>query len=162
MGSIVGNSLRVHGTKLDLEMLFLDIETHCEKEFDFNFIIPMPPHQPDLDHPNPFYRGGYNHEIYEKYGNQNSIHWAKKHWGCGGAFDGYVSSIQRNQTGHYIEISFSTSYESATGIIGDMSSKYPKLKIYYEYHEEDGFWGKLLFSNGNVIKQKYSDESIMY
>ena len=53
-----------------------------DKEVDFNIVAPMPPHQPDLLKPNPFWRENLNSEQEKSFGKENCWYdWSYTNWG---------------------------------------------------------------------------------
>jgi hypothetical protein len=118
-------------------------------EFDFNTIIPMPPHQPDLELPNPFWSDGpINHETQNQFPHNNWYDWSNKHWG---------TKWNANDTIYYSEeqelaIHFSTAWSPVPDVIQTLSSMYPTIRFHYSYNEPGmAFAGEMTFLDGDVL-----------
>lgn len=161
MANIVGNDLRVVGSKAELQKLLKDIKDHVQydEEFDFNFIVQMPPHQPDVSKPNSFWRGDIGNEEYEKYGTNNERDWALDNWGSKwGAYSSSLGSISTHKFPPEVSIFFNTAYTAAEDVIQLMSEKYPTLTIFYSYTTEDYSGAKMKFLGGEWLDEQYSED----
>jgi hypothetical protein len=119
-----------------------------ETAFDFNKVIPMPAHQPDLDKPNAFYaEGGVTAEEEHTYGSANTwYHWSVKNWGtkwnaCG------TKRINDHQ------LCYSTAWAVPVPILIALSKKYPDVGFKINYYIEGG-WGKgtIKLVNGDMYE----------
>ena len=118
---------------------FLSKDDNGEAYLDFNKIIPMPEHQPDLTKPNPFWRKDLgSKESKQLPGDMNWYSWAPRHWGTKwNACDSHIALDDGS-------ISFNTAWSPPEPIFNYLMEKYPEHNWSLEY-EEDGmcFRGRL-------------------
>jgi hypothetical protein len=90
-----------------------------ETYLDFNKIIPMPEHQPDLTKPNAFWAdGNISMKVVREFEENNWLKWSMKNWGTKwNACD--VEKITSNK------LVFDTPYAPVFPVIKALSKKYP-------------------------------------
>lgn len=144
MPNWVSNALTITGELQTVKELFQKVTTKNddgEDEFDFNAIIPMPAHQPDLTKANPFWRGDVGSEEREKFGSNNGIDWAYENWGTKwGACESWLTppSGTNNSANATGSILFSTAWVGVPDLIYNLSKRYPSLTFEYEYTDDEG------------------------
>lgn len=141
----------LHGPKEILET-FISKDDEGNEFFDFNKIVPMPEHQPDLTKPNPFFAvGGLGDKEEKDFGENNWYHWSIKNWGTKwNACHSQVNSIVDGV------IYFDTAWSPAEKIFAVLIEKYPEHD-WTLYYDEGGmcFRGEVIYSGGdpdNVIE----------
>ena len=108
------------------ELLFDERER--EGEIDFKKIVPMPPHQPDLSKPEPFFaEGSLPMDIEASFGSDRTWYgWSVKNWGTKwNAYDQLpADSYWVSQTGWR---TFQTAWSMPTGIARVLVKRFPSL-----------------------------------
>jgi hypothetical protein len=157
MPNWVSNELSITGELQTVRQLFSEVTIKNEDgqdEFDFNAIIPMPAHQPDLTKANPFWRGDVGSEEREKFGSNNEIDWAYENWGTKwGACDSWLTppwntKDSANATG---SISFNTAWGGVPNLMSSLSKKFPSLTFEYEYTDDEGEGESYVFKKGKSV-----------
>lgn len=132
----------LHGPKEILET-FISKDDEGNEFFDFNKIIPMPEHQPDLSKPNPFFAiGGLGSKEEKDFGKNNWYAWSIKNWGtkwnaCNSQVDSIVDGV----------VYFDTAWSPAEKIFAVLIQKYPEHD-WTLYYDEGGmcFRGEVIYS----------------
>lgn len=136
----------------DILKEFISVRENGEEYFDFNKIVPMPAHQPDLNKPNPFWTGDLGSEQKKLYGQNNWYDWAFKNWGT--KWNACYSDVDSVESGF---VSFETAWSPPIGIINALSELYPEETFALEYDEPGmGFCGIYHIVKGNVFDQDNS------
>jgi len=157
MPNWVSNELRCTAQKNILDQLLNAVTT--DENFDFNKIIPMPEHQPDLSKPNPFWGEGNNYspEEQEPFGENNWYHWATANWGSKwNASDTYIT--RPNQDGDDAVIWFQTPWSQVDNIILQLSEMFPTVVFRYRYEEPDLELGGVDIVQNGLYLESYSLE----
>jgi len=164
MPNWVGNDIIVSGRKAEIDKLFSEVIVQRRDEytnelddyFDFNRIIPMPPHQPDTSKPNPFWGAGHDlsSEDKDKYGKNNWYDWSVEHWGTkwNASPDQIISRPYRE--GGTGRISFSTAWSPPGSIFDELSKQYPTLTFDIKSMDESGYGEKYTLKKGTVSNLK--------
>lgn len=128
MATFIENELLITGAAADLQVI---IDRHLTlTRFDFNTIIPMPEHQPDLTKPNAFYAAPGTHEQSILYRDRHWYYWALKYWGTKANSIESSYSLKTNE----LLISFSTSHSPISDILLEtLSIQHPFVKFCYRY-----------------------------
>lgn len=97
---------------------------------DFNKVVPMPKHQPDVNKPNSFWaEGGLGQKEKELYGRRNWYDWSVAAWGSKwNASDSYV-----DLEGGYIV--FDTAWSPPENWFAELVEKYPDHKWVMDFDE---------------------------
>jgi hypothetical protein len=166
MPNWVNNELTIRGPKAELDKLLAQVLVPQYNEYtksdelvlDFNTIIPMPAHQPDLDKPNPFWGEGHNigPDERENFGDNTWYYWAPDNWGTKwNAGDTYVS--QPRDEGDSAFISFNTAWGPPDPIFEALSIQYPALEFEILWMEEQGFGALYKMVNGEIDETSYEN-----
>ena len=133
MPNWVFNTLSVRGDKADLEKFAEEMakpnpRLDYQASFSFNNIVPMPEEalsNPDWD-----------------WWNWNVSNWGVK-WDCS---DANILDFTEDE----ILYEFNTPWDSVTRLMYSLAQKYPHLEIMYEYEEEQGWGGEIVFKDGVI------------
>ena len=111
------------------------------KSFDFNALIPMPAHQPDLTKPNPFWKGDVSSETEEAFGkSRTGLDWSRFNWGT--KWNAYRLELLPD---HHI-IRFQTAWSCPDPIVKAFRGRFPDVTWTWKYADEDignincGWW----------------------
>jgi hypothetical protein len=157
--------------KLVIKGEFSEVKKACDQvrvkddHFDFNGIIPMPPHQPDVTKPNPFWHGNVGDRERTLYGGNNEYDWAIANWGVKwGAQEGIITMASDYQfTGETTAtLEFNTAWAPVVELIETFSSQHPKLEFLYQFCDEDEMCNEVLIINGEEIHYEEIDYSDFY
>lgn len=157
MPNWVSNELTITGELQTVKELFQKVTTKNEdgeEEFDFNSVVPMPTHQPDLTQPHPFWRGDVGSEERDRFGSNNEIDWAYEHWGTKwGACNSWLQPPwnTKDTTNAQGSISFNTAWSGVPDLICSLSKQYPLLTFDYDYTDDDGEGESYLFKSGKEL-----------
>ncbi len=123
-----------------------------QRPFDFEKIIPMPAH---------IYRGNIGPKEEEKYGAENCWYkWSIKNWGT--KWNCYEVNVD---VGYF---SFWTAWSFPEPILRKLSKKFPKIKFFIQYADEDlgSNVGDIIMQNGKVIEdlspEEGTDEAVAF
>lgn len=167
MANFVSNDIIIRGTKADIDKMFDEVIVQVKNEytkrmddyFDFNKVIPMPPHQPDTNKPNPFWGEGHDLGQAErkKYGKNNWYDWAVANWETkwNASSDQMIS--RAHIEGATASIYFSTAWSPPESIFYELSRKYPTLTFDIKWIEEQGFGAQYTLKKGKM--SNYEDIS---
>lgn len=121
------NKVVVRGPETDVEAAINGILN--EGDVDFNKIIPMPEHQPDLLAPNPFWaKGDMALELNEIFGSRTWYDWSIANWGT--KWNASDTSISDNL------VEFDTAWSGVPRVIIEWSSKFPAVEMEYDVSYE--------------------------
>lgn len=181
MPNWINNELIITGEVSRVRELFdtvVTTSTENRQDFDFNKIIPMPAHQPDVNSPNPFWAGdsvGAAERLVFK--ENNWYDWSTKHWGTKWNADETWSSppasnIMSGEASGKIE--FNTAWATVEDLMAKLSLQYPDLLFEYSYTDEGlEFGGRMTLKAGtmtdnedlseeDILLQNYEDEPDYY
>lgn len=146
------NKVLVTGLKSDVEAAINGILN--EGEVDFNKIIPMPEHQPDLLAPNPFFaKGDLPVVLNEMFGRNNWYDWSSENWGT--KWNARDTSISGNL------IWFDTAWSGVPNVILEWSRKFPTVDMEYDVsYEGENVVDHYVFRAGEEIS--YWEEELEY
>ncbi len=134
MPNWISNELRCTAAKSILEQMLDAVIT--SENFDFNNIIPMPKHQPDLSKANPFWGEGndYDYEEQEAFGNNNWFDWSSTNWGS--KWNASSTNLTRPaREGDDAVIWFETPWSPVVNIIIRLSQMFPDVLFRYRYED---------------------------
>jgi hypothetical protein len=129
--------------------ILLSLKTEFS-DFDYNTVVPMPPHQPDVDKPNAFWaEGNQGKEQEDLYGKENCWYdWSIKHWG-----------VKWNCKEAWVDeeagrIDFSTPWSPPLAVIQALSAKFPNATFTLGFDEPGmQFAGTYTYVNG-ILEHK--------
>jgi len=115
---------------------------------DFNKVIPMPVHQPDLTKPNPFYaEGGLGTEEEQKFGRDNTWYWwSINNWGT--KWNAYSTIVEGEE-----DVYFETAWSPASPVYLKLSEIFPDAVIKVSYQDEGGGFKCIEIYKGGVLMQ---------
>ena len=121
------NKVMLVGMKTDVEASINGILN--EGDVDFNKIIPMPAHQPDLLEPNPFWaEGDMPFVLNEIFGRNTWYDWSVANWGT--KWNARDTSISGNL------VEFDTAWAGVSKVILEWSRKFPAVDMGYDVSYE--------------------------
>ena len=138
--------------------ILLSLKTEFS-DFDYNTVVPMPSHQPDLTKPNPFFANGNLGSEEEKlFGKENTwYYWSINNWG-----------VKWNCNEAWVDeeagrINWISPWSPPLGVIEALSAKFPNA-IFILGFDEPGmqFAGTCIYVNGILEYKKdlaYEEES---
>lgn len=169
MANFVGNDIDISGKKADIDKMFSEVIVQIKDEytnrmedyFDFNKVIPMPPHQPDTNKPNPFWGKGHDlgQKEKKKYGKKNWYDWSVDNWDTKWNASNDQMINRPYQEGIKGKIYFSTAWSPPESIFYALSKKYPTLTFDIRWIEEQGFGAKYTLKNGKVSNYQEIDDA---
>jgi len=150
MPNHIKNRLEIIGDNFQVEIIrnFLKgkpFDDGSECLIDFNNIIPMPEdlHVDDMSNAPLDLEQKYKSNI-EKYGYRTWYDWSIANWNT--KWNAYSQELES-----YNVILFETAWSGVPKLISEISSKFPDVKLYYEYSDEDTSYncGYGTFQNGD-------------
>lgn len=121
---------------------------------DFNNLIKMPEHQPDLDKPNPFLaKGDLSSEDIKKYNDRNWYEWSYENWGC--KWNAYTNNVVIDEEQDIAVLDFDTPYNEPKLVIERLFFITRKDRILWSYED---MCNNLRFNIRN-LKSNYSKVS---
>ncbi len=122
---------------------------------NFNNVIPMPPHQPDLNKPNPFFADGpLGSDDEEKFGIENCWYgWSINNWGTKwNAYDTTYDVAMPNI------VEFFTAWNPPMPVLQKLSEMFPDVTIHLHTEDEGGgFSADIELLNGEIISNVEAD-----
>lgn len=141
------NTLLIHAE--NKEEILASLKTEYS-DFDYNTVVPMPPHQLDLTKPNPFFAEGYLSSKKEKlFGIENTWYgWSITNWGvkwnCSEAWVDHVQGF----------IDWNSPWSPPFNVIQALSAKFPNAMFILKFNESGmPFIGTYIYVNG-ILKHK--------
>lgn len=141
------NTLLIHAE--NKEEILASLKTEYSN-FDYNTVVPMPPHQPDLTKPNPFFaNGNLGSEEKKLFGKENTwYHWSITNWGvkwnCKKAWVNHEQGF----------IDWDSPWSPPLKVIQALSAKFPNAIFTLKFNEPGmQFMGTYIYVNG-ILKHK--------
>lgn len=156
MPNWINNKLEIKGNFSDVQIAYDQVRSENDG-FDFNGIIPMPSHQPDIKKPNAFWHGDVGEDERNIYGANNEYDWAIQHWGVkwGAQEDSITMSSKHQIVGETTATAyFNTAWAPVTNLMSHFSSQHPKLTFEYLYCDEDDYCLLLEIKEGLISSYK--------
>lgn len=154
----VKNELKIEGDVVEIFRLLSEVFTGGR--FDFNKVLPMPAHQPDLSLPDPFWGEGHDVDdtVLAAFGDNTWFAWAPKHWGT--KWNTIATEVAPpSKEGDYGVLWFESAWNSVDPVILELSEMFPTLTFRYRYELQSmKFGGVDIIHNGEFIETYTLDE----
>jgi hypothetical protein len=152
MPNWVSNNLKISADQNILNQIKSTIIIN--DELDFNTIIPMPAHQPDINKPNAFFAdGNLGQEERKKFGTNNWLDWSNTNWGTK-----WNAEETMVIDGNPLEISFNTAWSTVDEVIAQLSRMFPTAVIEYSFIDDSmEYSGFNVYQNEGVVDFDFND-----
>ena len=137
-----------------LEHLKAKDKSYFTNVFDFNAVIPMPPHSETF-----FAKGCLGNEDRLKYGKNNWYDWSIKNWGT--KWNSCETRLEDEEE-DFLEYTFNTAWAEPVPVIAELARKFG-VKVICDYYDADDFpnaAGRLKAEPGTDMKETRHSEDL--